>query len=34
MEKPRGAVVDMKLADCMTLNPQTIAPERAGQRKL
>ena len=26
MEKHGGAVVDMKLADCMTRNPQTIAP--------
>jgi arabinose-5-phosphate isomerase len=26
MEKHGGAVVDMKLADCMTRNPQTISP--------
>jgi len=26
MEKHGGAVVDMKLADCMTRNPQTIGP--------
>ena len=27
MEKHGGAVVDMKLADCMTRNPQTIGPD-------
>jgi len=27
MEKHGGAVVEMKLADCMTRNPQTIGPE-------
>src|SRR5262249_18455831 len=27
MEKHGGAVVEMKLADCMTRNPQTIAPQ-------
>jgi arabinose-5-phosphate isomerase len=27
MEKHGGAVVDMKLADCMTKNPQTIGPD-------
>ncbi len=27
MEKHGGAVVDMKLADCMTRNPQTVGPD-------
>jgi len=27
MEQHGGAVVNMKLADCMTQNPQTIGPE-------
>ncbi len=27
MEKHGGAVVDMKLAECMTRNPQTIGPD-------
>ena len=27
MEKHGGKVVDMKLADCMTLNPQTTGPD-------
>jgi len=26
MEKHGGAVVDMKLSDCITRNPQTIGP--------
>jgi len=27
MEKHGGAVVDMKLTECMTRNPQTIGPD-------